>query len=172
KDMIFMEITGRNDWSSTLPKANNSYFYPSISVSAVLSDLLSIKTDNLNFLKLRSSYASVGSDTDPYQIYNVYSYGALSGTVVVPASIPSSTLKPEMNNSFEIGFEGAFLQNRLKVDYSYYKSISRNQILKSPIAASSGYTTRVFNAGRIDNYGMELSITGTVLKTRNFTWTA
>lgn len=169
KNMVFLQLTGRNDWSSTLPAANNSYFYPSASLSLVTSDILKLRSSWLNFWKLRFSYASVGNDTDPYQTEPYYDYSTLPGTVTLPGTLPNADLKPEITSSLETGTELHLLQNRLNLDVSYYYTSSKNQILRSPLAASSGYTANVINAGKITNKGFEFSIQGVPVK-KALTW--
>lgn len=158
KSLLFLQLTGRNDWSSTLPKSNRSYFYPSASLSAIASDIFKLKSHWLNFWKLRLSYASVGNDTDPYQTEAYYDYSALPGTVTLPGTLPNANLKPEITSSFETGTELKMFQSRLNIDFSFYHTESKNQILRSPLATSSGYTANVINAGKITNTGFEFSL--------------
>jgi TonB-linked SusC/RagA family outer membrane protein len=180
KSMLFLEATARNDWSSTLPTQNNSFFYPSISASFLFSELLK-GTGIANFLdygKIRTSYAQVGSDTDPYQLQTTFTRGQINGgfgSTTFPfgnvAALMSSTtignpnLKPEKTNSFEVGTELGFLKNRLSVDFSYYNNNSSNQILSIPIPTSTGYSFSVVNAGKVQNNGIELSLRGTPIRT-------
>ncbi|MFC3197568.1 SusC/RagA family TonB-linked outer membrane protein [Parapedobacter deserti] len=169
KNQLFVQLTGRNDWSSTLPEGNNSYFYPSISTSAILSDLLGIRSTWMNFWKLRSSFAQVGNDTDPYQTAAYYEYSTLPGTVGLPATMPNFNLKPEITSSFEVGTEFRLLANRLHVDFTWYTSQSKNQILRSPLSISTGYTDKIMNAGKINNRGWEALVTVTPIKNQ-LTW--
>jgi TonB-linked SusC/RagA family outer membrane protein len=166
KNQVFLQLTARNDWSSTLPKANNSYFYPSASVSAIASDIFNIRSSVLNYWKLRTSYASVGNDTDPYQTDAYYDYSSLPGGVTLPGTLSNRDLKPEITTSFEIGTELKLLQNRVGIDFSYYSTISKNQILSSPLALSSGYSGQIMNAGKISNKGVELAVKLTPVKTK------
>jgi len=185
KDFLFLEITGRNDWSSTLPEANNSFFYPSASLSFLFTNLLKESALNkvLNYGKFRTSYAQVGSDTDPYQLLTTFARGQIAsgfGSTTFPfgnvvALMASSTignpnLKPEKTNSFEVGVDLGFLANRLTVDFSYYANQSKNQILSIPIPGSTGYGFSVVNAGEIQNRGVELALRGSPIKTQKFTW--
>jgi TonB-linked SusC/RagA family outer membrane protein len=180
KNMLFLEGTARNDWSSTLPVANNSFFYPSVSGSFVFTELLknSSISNILNYGKLRSSYAQVGNDTDPYQLFSSYSRANIAanfGSTVFPfgnvaalmagTTIGNADLKPEKTSSFEIGTELGFFNNRFSLDFSYYKNNSKNQILSIPIPGSTGYGFRVVNAGEIQNNGVELSLRGMPIKT-------
>jgi TonB-linked SusC/RagA family outer membrane protein len=169
KNQVFLQLTGRNDWSSTLPQSNNSYFYPSASLSVVTSDILKLQSPWLNFWKLRFSYASVGNDTDPYQTAPYYDYSTLPGTVTLPGTLPNADLKPEITSSLETGTELRMFQNRLNVDFSFYHTESKNQILRSPLAASSGYTANVINAGKITNTGFEFSLQVVPVK-RTLNW--
>lgn len=158
KNQLFLQLTARNDWSSTLPKPNNSYFYPSISLSAIASEIFNINRQWLNFWKLRASFASVGNDTDPYQTEAYYDYSTLPGTVTLPSTLPNADLKPEITTSYEAGTEFKIFNNRVGVDFSYYFTESRNQILRSPLAVSSGYAAQVMNAGKIQNRGFEVAL--------------
>jgi TonB-linked SusC/RagA family outer membrane protein len=158
QNSLFLQVTGRNDWSSTLPKGNNSYFYPSVSMSGVLTDLFGIRNNWLNYWKLRASYASVGNDTDPYNTRQYYDYSSLPGSVVNRPTLANAALKPEISSSFETGMEAKFLKNRIGIDFTYYNTTTRNQIIQVPLATSAGYTAKVLNAGKITNHGVELSV--------------
>jgi TonB-linked SusC/RagA family outer membrane protein len=180
KNMVFLEATARNDWSSTLPVANNSFFYPSISGSFLFSELLK-GTSISNFLdygKIRSSYAQVGNDTDPYQLQTTFTRGLIDGgfgsttfpfgnvaALMSSNTIGNPNLKPEKTNSFEVGTELGFFKNRLSVDFSYYKNNSKNQILSIPVPTSTGYAFSVVNAGEVQNNGVEISLRGTPIRT-------
>ncbi|RYE58583.1 MAG: SusC/RagA family TonB-linked outer membrane protein [Sphingobacteriales bacterium] len=183
KQMLFLELTGRNDWSSTLPKNNNSFFYPSVSVSFLFSELFGDSgiSNILNYGKLRSSYAQVGNDTDPYQLLSTFSRGQIASgfgsttfpfgnvaALMVGSTIGNPDLKPEKTNSFEVGTELGWFKNRLSVDFSYYRNNSKNQILSIPIPNSTGYGFSVVNAGEIKNSGVELMLRGTPIKNRDF----
>lgn len=162
RDMIYVDLTARNDWSSTLPQENNSYFYPSVSVSTVLSELLNVPNGSaLSFAKLRLGWAQVGSDTDPYRLNNVFNYSIPWGgipAVSEPSSIANADLKPEITTTYEIGANVKFFNNRLGLDLTYYDIRSKNQILSVPIDLTSGYTSRFLNAGEIKNTGVELML--------------
>jgi TonB-linked SusC/RagA family outer membrane protein len=183
RNMLFFEATARNDWSSTLPPANRSFFYPSAGLSFLFSELLKENASFgfLSYGKLRTSFAQVGNDTDPYQLMTTFSraeiFGGFGSTTFpfgnVPGLMAGSTignpdLKPEKTGSFEVGTELGFFNNRLSVDFSYYANNSRNQILSIPIPASTGFGFNVVNAGEIRNRGVELSLRGTAIKTKNF----
>ena len=174
KNYLFMDITARNDWSSTLPEANNSYFYPSIGMSFVLTDAFkSIPKNILSFAKIRASYAVVGNDTKAYQliptyafsgIYNNQAYASLSTTYFNP------NLKPEKTGSQEYGVDLRFIKDRISLNATYYKSATVNQIITAQITPTSGYISRYYNAGEIDNSGIELSLSGIPVQTKNFSW--
>jgi TonB-linked SusC/RagA family outer membrane protein len=180
KSMLFLEATARNDWSSTLPIGNNSFFYPSISGSFLFSELLKGTTiaNYLDYGKIRSSYAQVGSDTDPYQLQTTFERAQILGgfgsttfpfgnvaALMSSNTIGNPVLKPEKTNSFEVGTELGFFKNRLSVDVSYYANSSKNQILAIPIPTSTGYSFSVVNAGEIQNKGVEVSLRGTPIRT-------
>ncbi|MFH0866845.1 MAG: SusC/RagA family TonB-linked outer membrane protein, partial [Bacteroidota bacterium] len=164
KKAVYLDVTGRNDWSSTLPAADNSYFYPSVSVSSVLTDLLKLESKTLSYAKIRASWAQVGSDTDPYQLKPVLSFGDgwNSSTIYmnqyVPNILPNDSLKPQKCNSIEVGTEVKFFMNRVSLDITYYSQKTYRQIISIPVSAASGYTSRVINAGEIDNKGIEITL--------------
>ena len=173
KNIAYLTVTGRNDWSSTLPKANNSYFYPSVSGSFVFTELLP-KNNVLTFGKLRASWARVGKDAGPYAT-NTYLWDAqvVNGNFVGIGNSwtgGSPYLVPEIQTSWEVGTELKFFGGRLGIDYTYYNSITRNQIAAPRLAQSTGYIFLTINSGSVQNKGMELMITGTPVETRNFSW--
>lgn len=165
-NMFYLQLTARNDWSSTLPKNNNSYFYSSASLSALMTEALNIKSDMLNYWKLRVSYAQVGNDTDPYQTSAYYEYNTLPGTVGLPAAIPNTNLKPEITGSLEIGTELKLWNNRISLDASWYSASSKNQILRSPLSLATFYGAKVMNAGKISNKGWETVLGITPIKNK------
>ena len=176
---LFLTVTGRNDWTSTLPKENRSYFYPSVSGSVVFTEPL-IKAgilDNdsaITFGKIRASWAEVGKDTGVYEtstaLWPVGTY--LGGAIGVGNNWERGNpyLKPEKTRSTELGIEMAFLKNRLRVDYAYYTNNSFNQILSPRGPQSTGYIFCSINAGNVYNKGMELQISGTPVETKEFIW--
>jgi TonB-linked SusC/RagA family outer membrane protein len=179
KNMLFFEATARNDWSSTLPTANNSFFYPSVSASFLFSEVLkgTAISNFLDYGKIRTSYAQVGSDTDPYQLQTTFTRGEILGgfgsttfpfgnvaALMSSNTIGNPNLKPEKTNSFEIGTELGMFKNRLSFDFSYYRNSSRNQILSIPIPTSTGYSFSVVNAGKVENNGVEISLRGTPIR--------
>ena len=173
KNWLYLNGSIRNDWSSTLPPENWSYLYYSFGGSIILTDALEMKSDLLSFAKLRVSYAKVGSDTGPYQLSGVYgSSQPFNGvtTFSYTNSLPPINLKPEMTTSMEFGLEMRFLKNRLGFDLTLYDMKSRNQILAVDIAPSTGFTSMRLNAGEIENKGIEIVISGSPVKTKNFSW--
>ena len=169
QNVLFLDFTARNDWSSTLPAGNNSYFYPSVSASAVLSDMLELPSP-IAFAKLRASWAQVGNDTDPYRLTNVYNYLPAFGNVqraTESSVIRNPNLKPEIVSSFEIGTDLRFFGGRAGIDFTYYNMSSRNQILQIDVDRTSGYSSTVINAGEIENRGVELMLSGTPVELEN-----
>lgn len=169
KNLVFLDLTGRNDWSSTLPVSNNSYFYPSVTTSVILSDIFSLP-HGINFLKYRLSYAEVGSDASPYQTAKYYSQSSFPSSAVVPGSLYNTTLKPEITATWETGINVKALDNRLGLDLTYYSGNTKNQILSVPADIVTGYSSRVINAGEISNKGVEVVLTGTPVRSRNTEW--
>lgn len=172
KQQLYLTITGRNDWSSTLPAANNSYFYPSVSASAILSDILHIKEGALSYLKVRANWSQVGADTDPYQLYNTVPFNSDWGTVkraTVSFSQKNNQLKPEIATSYEAGADVSFFHDRLGFNFTWYKTNNRNQILQVPATIASGASSMLVNAGNIQNSGLEISLHGIPVKGK-FTW--
>jgi TonB-linked SusC/RagA family outer membrane protein len=176
KNAIFLDYSLRNDWSSTLPKQHNSYLYPAISLSAVITDLIGLESNFLSFAKLRGSWAQVGGDTDPYSLLPTVAFGDgwNAGTkllnLAVPNTLPNAELKPQMNESIEVGADLRFFLDRVRLDVTYYNQKSINQIVSIAVSASSGYTNKIVNAGRIDNKGFELLLALTPVKTSDFQW--
>jgi outer membrane receptor protein involved in Fe transport len=169
KDYLYLDITGRNDWSSTLPANNNSYFYPSASLSFIPSSLFELNK-NIDFLKVRLNAASVGNDTDPYRLVKTYDNGILAGTLTNPSSILNSNLKPEIATSYEVGVEAQFFKRRITLDASYYTTNSKNQIVGLDISEASGFRSNVINAGKIQNKGIEIGLGFIPIKTKDFEW--
>jgi TonB-linked SusC/RagA family outer membrane protein len=167
KNALFLDVTARNDWSSTLPAGAQSYFYPSVSASAVFTDLLSIPNTVLTFGKLRASLAQVGNDADPYQLNQTFrASGSWNGSIpqyFENLTIANSGLKPEITTGLEIGADLRFFKNKVGLDVTYYKQSTRNQILGVEISKASGYDRRILNAGQIDNNGIEVTLSGTIL---------
>ncbi|QHT69301.1 SusC/RagA family TonB-linked outer membrane protein [Rhodocytophaga rosea] len=176
KDYLFLDFTARNDWSSTLPKAHNSYFYPSVSLSGVITEMIGLQSNVLSFLKVRGSWAQVGSDTDPYRLLPVFNFGDADGwgsdpALTVPNTILNPELKPEISTSTEVGADIRLFNDRVSLDATYYDSRSVDQILQINISGASGSLARFVNAGEIRNRGVELLLNVTPLKLSNgFKW--
>ncbi|MCU0338434.1 MAG: SusC/RagA family TonB-linked outer membrane protein [Spirosomaceae bacterium] len=175
KNALFLDLTARNDWSSTLPSNARSYFYPSASVSAVLTDLFNISSPLLTFGKVRASWAQVGNDARPYQLSQVYrSGGSWNGSIpqyFENTTIANAGLKPEITTGIELGLDMRFLRGRVGLDVTYYDQSSRNQILGVEISKATGYNNRILNAGQIDNKGIEVVLSGTPVKSvRGLNW--
>ncbi|MEN8249354.1 MAG: SusC/RagA family TonB-linked outer membrane protein [Bacteroidota bacterium] len=174
RSMLYVDGLLRNDWSSTLPEDNNSYLYYSTSVSFILSEIASLKNAAwLDFLKLRGGYAKVGNDTDPYNLESIYinhnSYGN-KPMFSNPNALFNSDLKPETTNSWETGLEMNMFRNRIAAIFTYYSTITVDQIMPVPISATSGFRTRWHNAGSMSNNGVEAGVTITPVQNDNFSW--
>lgn len=173
KNTVFITVSGRNDWSSTLPLENRSYFYPAVSGSLVFTEFLP-KTNWLSFGKIRASWARVGKDTSPYSLDTALwpSQKFLGGLTGVSNywTAGNAALKPEITESTEFGIEMRFFNNRLRFDYAYYTNNSFNQIMSPRLSNATGYILRSVNAGDVYNKGMELSIGGTPVQTKNWNW--
>ena len=169
-NVFFVDVTGRNDWSSTLPKANRSFFYPSVSTSVILSEVLNLNERSLSFWKLRASWAEVGIDGSPYQLDKYYSPSDFPGSVTMPNTFANPGLKPEKNNNIEAGMDLGFFRNRLNYSFTLYENITENQILSIPALYESGYSYRIINGGKIRNRGVEMTLDATVARSKYFTW--
>ncbi len=170
-NMVYLDLTARNDWSSTLPDENRSYFYPSASLSLLINEMVTLPSW-FSLLKLRSGWAQVGKDTDPYEIATVLeqeNWGS-KFTYSVPESLSNVNLKPEIATSFEIGTDVSFFTNRIGLGLTYYQVDNKNQILDASTSAWSGYTAAVINAGLVQNKGIEIEMNATPVKTHDFTW--
>ena len=174
KNYLFLDLTGRNDWSSTLPAENNSYFYPSASLSAIVSEVMDLEPNSaLSFAKVRAAYAEVGGDTNPYRIRNIYAYDNAWGEFPVAgesAQLNNAGLLPERTSSLEFGLDMRFWKGRFGIDLAWYSLTSRDQIVTLPLASTSGYTSRVINSGEIQNKGLELVLNGTIVERENVVW--
>jgi TonB-linked SusC/RagA family outer membrane protein len=174
KNMLYMDVTARNDWSSTLPPDNNSYFYPSFTLSALMNQVLELP-ELISFWKLRGSWARVGNDTDPYQLHDEYYWGTGEGgmATISQSNVKANPdLKPELTSAWEAGTDIRFLNNRILIDLTYYNSVTSNQILRVEVSPTTGYEYILKNAGKIRNKGWELMIRGTVLQQGDFSWNA
>ncbi|WP_114777470.1 SusC/RagA family TonB-linked outer membrane protein [Botryobacter ruber] len=169
EDKIFVDVTGRNDWSSTLPVQNNAFFYPSISSSFVLTDLFALPTQ-VSFAKLRLSAAQVGNDTDPYKTRKYYGQSDFAGSGSVPTTLHNVNFKPEITTSYEAGLEYMLYKGRIGMDITLYKSFTRNQILDVPLDPTTGYSRAVMNAGKVRNQGVELVLNARPIDNAFFKW--
>ncbi len=175
QNMIFLDLTARNDWSSTLPKDNWSFFYPSVSASVVLSDMLNINSSALTFLKIRGSWAQVGNDPGPYQLSPVYDFqGGVTYNGQPVASNDTEkknpNLEPEITTSSEFGLDARFLNGRLTLDATYYLASTKGQILSTRTPLTSGFRRVIRNAGEIQNNGFELALGATIVRNSDFQW--
>jgi outer membrane receptor protein involved in Fe transport len=176
-DMFFVDVTGRNDWSSTLPKGKNSYFYPSVSSSLVFTDLVPVlKNMGLSYGKLRGAWTRVGSDANPYLLTLTYTsadpyFG--NPRFAVPNTVTNPNLKPEQTQAWEVGTEMSWFDGRAGLDVTYYQKRTTDQILTASIAPSSGFTSAAVNAGELENKGIEVQLTGSPIKSNRadgFNW--
>jgi len=170
-DMAYLDVTGRNDWSSTLPTNNNSYFYPSASLSLLLNKMFHFGRA-VSLVKLRGGWASVGKDTDPYNLYGTAGIGSFGGVITQSTSstLKNPTLKPEQAVSTEVGLDLGFFNNRLRFEGTVYRSDNKNQVLSISTPGSSGYNGRQINAGLVRSQGIELQVGGTVISNKDWTW--
>lgn len=168
---LFLEFTGRNDWNSTLPVKNASYFFPSAGISALLNEILHLPVA-ISILKLRTSYAFVGNGTGFNELKPVYSLapGGNSGFLLIDGTLRNANLKPEETHSFEAGLDAGFIDNRIGFQATYYNTNTINQILTIPVPAASGYARRIINAGKIQNQGIELVVNAQPVRSKNFNW--
>ena len=175
KNIAYLTVTGRNDWTSTLPIENRSYFYPSVSASFVFTEVLP-KNDILTFGKIRASWANVGKDANAYDVGTyLWPVARLNGGVVGVGNSwtgGNPNLKPENQASYEIGTELRFFNGRLSLDYAYYYAKTTEQIVSPRLAQSTGYIFLTLNGGEVITKGMELSITGKPIQTKDFQWEA
>lgn len=180
KDYLFLNLVGRNDWSSTLPKANNSYFYPGVSVSAVFSEMVQLPAA-ISFLKARVSATKVGNDATPYLVNSVYNIvtpftsatGTVSNLATLSETLGNQNLKPEFTTEYEGGIEARFLQDRVGLDLTYFSRVSTSQIAYADVARSSGFSREVVNIGELQNKGWEIGLDVTPVSTASgFKWNA
>ena len=175
EDYLFITLTARNDWSSTLPVDNNSYFYPSISGSFIFSDAFAFNLPQwISFGKLRASWAEVGGDTSPYSLALTYAlYGSHLGQPrggIAQGRIPLANLKPSASIGIEGGFDVRFLDNRFGIDFTYYTQSAINQILSTTISSASGFGSQTINAGEIKNSGVEVLLSTTPYRMGDWRW--
>jgi TonB-linked SusC/RagA family outer membrane protein len=184
KNYLFLELTGRIDKSSTLPKEKSAYFYPSASAGFVFTDALNIKSNILSYGKIRASMAKVGRDADPYLLQNVFVSGGYGNNVAAfnfplgttagfgaSARIaPIDPISPEFTTSSEIGINLSFLKNRITVDFAYFDQVSKDQIINVALAPSTGFGSKTINVGEMTNRGYEALINIAPISTRDFKW--
>ncbi|MDJ1492997.1 SusC/RagA family TonB-linked outer membrane protein [Cytophagaceae bacterium DM2B3-1] len=176
KEFLFLNLQGRNDWASTLPPQNNSFFYPSADVSFVLSDAFQISSPVLSFAKLRTSLGQVGSDFDPYK--TTFAYSLTGRTIrgypmgeILGGSIPNGQLKPQIKTSFEIGADVRLFQDRIGIDLTYYDEVTNDVLLDITVPETTGFNTASLNAAKLRNRGVELLLTTTPVRLDNgFQW--
>lgn len=173
-NFIYLDITGRNDWSSTLPEANRSYFYPSFGLSVLLDRFIDPNGDLFDMVKARANYAEVGNDTDPYQLNTLYFVaqdGYLGRTTLSRDNVrQNNDLRPESINSLEFGLELRMLRNRLFLDLTWYDIESTDLIYDVPVPAATGFSAFRENIGKVTNSGVEILVGGSPIRTRNFNW--
>lgn len=184
---LFLELTGRADKSSTLPENKNTYFYPSASLSFVVTDALKIQSPVLSYAKIRASYAKVGNDAAPYRLQNVYGAATFGNNVAqlnlpitaggttlsgfaASSRIASANLSPEFTTSMEGGINVGLFKNRVSIDVSYFKEVSKDQIFDVSLAPSTGFATQTTNVGEMYNKGWEALVSATVISSKNFKW--
>ncbi|MFA8435147.1 MAG: SusC/RagA family TonB-linked outer membrane protein [Marinifilaceae bacterium] len=177
KNYLYLDVTARNDWSSTLPEENWSFFYPSVTGSFIFTEAFDFFKENTNifsFGKLRAGWAEVGKDASPYMLADVYNLNTWSvdgnPTAGLNETKALSTLKPENTESYEFGLDLRFLNNRVGLDVTYYNADTYDQILASEIAVTSGYKRQVINAGQINNHGLEVMLRGAVIEKKDISW--
>jgi TonB-linked SusC/RagA family outer membrane protein len=171
-DAVFLNVTARNDWSSTLPTSNRSYFYPSVALSTMLSEYLNLPKA-IDFLKLYGSWAQVSSDLDPYSIYSMYQKSVTYGStpsVTYPEGIVNPNIKPEKSNSCEFGLSTAFLKNKLSLDLACYRIIDENQIINLNVSEASGFQNRKVNGNQYTTDGLEVILGAQPIANKTLKW--
>jgi TonB-linked SusC/RagA family outer membrane protein len=178
KDYLFLDLTLRGDWSTTLPQESWNYWYPSVNLGFIITEALDIESDIFTYGKLRAGYAVVGDDTSPYKLTPAFypigetTFGGVN-FFGAQSTLPTYDLKPQMTNSMEFGGEFKLFKNRLGIDVTYYDATTRNQILSVSVPYSSGYSSWLKNAGTMRNQGVELQLYGSILKTaKGLSWDA
>ncbi len=173
KNWLNVDVTGRNDWSSTLPRGGNSFFYPSVGAAFVFTDALRVQSDVLSYGKVRANWSRTGNDTDPYQLAAVYGAGTAWGgqpSFTAPDRLPNAALKPEQTTAEEIGADLGLFNNRVGVNATVYQKSSTNQILPVSISSTTGFTQAVVNSGNVRNRGIELGATIRAIDKPDFRW--
>ncbi len=168
KGQVYLDLTARNDWSSTLPENNRSYFYPAASLSWLANYTFDLP-EAISLLKVRAGWAQAGNDTNPYNLQNQLGTGSWGNLVTtnVPSTLLNPDLKPEIATSQEFGLDLNLFNNRVRMEATYYSMVNKNQIFAIPTAASSGYTSKWINAGEISSKGWELTLGGTPIQTES-----
>jgi TonB-linked SusC/RagA family outer membrane protein len=169
RNKCFIDFTARNDWSSTLPVANNSFLYSSVNTSFILSDIFKLPKE-ISYAKLRMSVAQVGNDTDPYLTSKYYGTSEFASSASVPTLLFNDHFKPEVSTSYEAGLDVRFLKNRIGFDVTLYHNLTKNQIIQVPLDPTTGYARAVINAGTVRNRGIEVVLNGQPIVSRNFKW--
>jgi len=185
KNMLYLGLTGRNEWSTTLPKANNNFFYPSVSLGFLFTELPALKGNKiLNYGKIRASYAKIANAPTPYNVQNVYTLAKVSdgyasgvsfpfngvGGFVTSNTLANASLKPETLLSREIGVELKLLDNRVNVDFTYYNNQNKNLLLNVPVSGTSGYNATYRNAATMENKGIEIMASVMPIRTKDLSW--
>ncbi len=172
RDMVYLDLTARNDWASTLPAENRSYFYPSASLSLLLNNMIDMGR-NVNLFKIRGGIAQVGNDTSPYSLYATYYDAGQWGDAIrlgKPGDLLNPILLPEESKSYEVGMDIKMFNNRLRFEGTWYQADNRNQILSVPLAGSAGFNSIKINAGLLQSKGVELMLGFTPIETKDWTW--
>jgi TonB-linked SusC/RagA family outer membrane protein len=171
KNSIFLDVAARNDWSSTLPKQNWSFFYPTVGLNVVVSDLVNLP-GAFTFVKFRGNFAEVGNDTDPYQLHRTATIaaGGRGGYLSLNTVLPNEDLLPEKTRSIELGADLRFFDDRLGIDFTYYKTNSFNQLFSVSLPVGSGASSYFTNGGEVQNKGIEAMISLSPIRRTNFTW--
>ncbi len=172
KDMVYVDLSGRTDWSSTLPDAK-AYFYPSASLSVLVNEILGLRSENINLIKLRGGYAQAGNDASPYQLISVLDNAGTWGDVPrlsTSGTLLNATLKPELATSYEGGIDVNLFKNKFRFAATYYSVDNKNQIFSTGLPPSSGYDSKNINAGLLRSSGWELSLGTTPIQTKNLRW--
>lgn len=172
KGVVYLDVTGRNDWSSTLPRDNWSYFYPSVGLTTIVSDIIDMPSF-VSFAKLKASYAEVGSDTSPFQLDRTASIaaGGYNGFLTLSGTLPNAQLKPERTKGLELGADVRLFNGRFGVDFTYYKTNTFNQLFSISLPPASGASSFFTNGGDVQNTGVELMLSGSPISSSNgFNW--
>lgn len=185
RNMLFLGLTGRNEWSTTLPKANNSFFFPSASIGFIFTELAGLKDNTiLSYGKVRASYAQIANHATPYNTQNTFTSASISDGWATGGSFPfngiagfsptnvlaNATIKPESLLSREVGLELKFFKNRFSFDFTYYNNQNRDLLISVPVAGSTGYVAKYMNAATMENKGIEIMANVVPVKTNDFSW--